>query len=317
MWLLLVSPALAAAPGHWHPTDLAPLSTRFAETSSKLQVVLEDRESTAKTLADALLEYEEALDLMGDRATVAERTRCDAMQEQFKDHRLELQTFAEHLVEDYDAAFRRAVAKAAGPGFADLQECPSKIATGPSLPGMPGASSPNPDCEGPDLNQTFAKAVDADPDLERDLAEVLSRNWPEIEIRSEPQPPVDGTRWLMVRDLVVAVAKDTLTGIENSDSLARLDLAQRAAETDAAGLVGLRDELAKIETKTSDSRAALGGPILEAADGVLAKKAPGTGWCANPRALGACTGDDAGADTLSTVAANKKVKKAAAANAAK
>jgi hypothetical protein len=308
MWFLLSAAALAQAPGHWHPTDLAPLSTRFHESSTKLQVVLADREATAKTLANALLEYEEALDLLGGRAPARERERCDTLQEEFKDHRDELQTFANTLVEDYDAAFRRSVARAAGPTFPELQECEATISSG-----LPGMSTPNALCEGPNLNQTFATAVDADPELARDLDEVLARPWPQMSIPQEPQAVIGGTSWLGVRDVVQGVAADTLTGIETSDGLGRLDLANRAAEIDdPSELEALEAELAELEAETTASRAALGEPILTAAEGVLAKKdAADTGWCANPRTLGACAGSDAGRDLLAQVTSHKKVRKAA------
>jgi hypothetical protein len=310
MWFLVSSTAFAVAPGHWHPTDLAPLSTRFHDSSAKLQEVLADREGTAKTLAAALLEYEESLDLLGSRAPAAERARCDELQEGFKDHREALQTFANKLVEDYDAAFRRSVARAAGGTYAELQECEAEIERG-ALPGMPGQKTPNMACEGPNLNQTFATAVDADPELARDLDELLARPWPQTTIEQEPQAVIDGTSWLLVREVVQGVAGETLSGIETSDGLSRLDLANRAVEaTGQADMDVLHAELAQLEAETTASRAALGEPILAAAEAVLAKKSAETGWCANPRTLGACVGPDAGRDVLAAVTSNKKVQKA-------
>jgi hypothetical protein len=143
------------------------------ESATKLQAVLADREATAKTLAAALLEYEEALDLLGDRRPRESGHGATSLQEDFKDHRVALQSFANTLVEDYDAAFRRSVARAAGPTFPDLQECRRRSSRARCRACR--AAHAEPGLRRRNLNQTFATAVDADPDLAHDLDEVLAR----------------------------------------------------------------------------------------------------------------------------------------------
>jgi len=313
MWSTFTSLALAAAPGHWHPNDLAPLSKLYAESSGQLREVLARREGEGQALAQAILQYGEALDLLGADAPASEREHQAALEDDFKDMRLEVQSFADTLVSDYDAAFRGAIARAAGPTFPDLQECEARVSSGPVMPGLPSDSEANPDCEGENLNATLAAKADADPQLKVDLDEIVARRWPEITMAAQPRAVLGGEpRWVSVRELVAAVASDALGGIEASDALSRMELQSQLAEADdPAAIDALRVKADQIDAQTAASRAALGAPILAAAKSALAKRNedPPIGWCVHPALLGGCVGEEADG-VVEELAKNKKVKKA-------
>ena len=307
---MLTSLAFAEAPGHWHPNDLAPLSKLYADSSDRLREVLVQREAEGQALAQAILRYEEALDLLGGDAPAAEREHHAALEDDFKEMRLQVQSFADTLVADYDAAFRRAIARAAGPPFPDLQECEARMSTGPTMPGLPSDSEPNPACEGENLNATLAAKADADPRLKADLDEIVARPWPTITVAAQPRPVLGGEpRWVSLRDVVAAVAGDALSGIEASDALARMELSSQLADLgdDPAALDALRVKAEQIDAQTAASRAAIGGPVLSAARAALEKRRddPPIGWCVYPELLGGCAGEEAGG-VVEDLARNRK-----------
>jgi hypothetical protein len=84
---------------------------------------------------------------------------------------------------------------------------------------------------------------------------------------------IDGTSWLLVRDVVKGVAADTLSGIETSDGLSRLDLANRAAEADdQAEMDALEADLAKLEAETTGVPCRPRGPNPEGGGGRCARE---------------------------------------------
>jgi hypothetical protein len=313
MWTWLVATALAAPVGFWHPDDLAPRSELFVSSSERLQQPFEDRSGQAESLANALREYREGLDLLGDRAPAAERDRLEALEKEFQRQHAVLQDFADRLVADYDQAFTTAVERAVK-AKGEVVECQATIRSGPALPGVPSREQKNPDCQGEDLNAALAATVDADAALKAAVEEVLARPWPELGLASEAQAPVGGgERWIAVRDLLLAGARPKLQQIEAADDEARMKI-DAAIEGGATveELKALEPEAERIEQETAAKRAALAAPVLAAAEGRMAKKwagEPATGWCANPVALGGCTGEDASRVLVARLLEDKKVAK--------
>ncbi|MEQ1502080.1 MAG: hypothetical protein ABMB14_07605 [Myxococcota bacterium] len=314
MWVWLATAVSAAPVGHWHPDDLAPISTRFASSSEKLQQPFEARSTAADQVAAALREYRESLDLLGDAAPAAERERLDQLEQEFQRQHAVLQAFADQLVGDYDAAFMAAVDRAVK-ARGEVEQCPSTVRAGPSIPGIPPKVAPNPDCHGADLNASLASTVDTDPELGAALDEILGRPWPTVAVDRTPQAPIGGgARWLGVHDLVVAGARAELQDIEITDDQDRGEI-DAAIESGATidQLKLLEPKAKAIEARTAGARAALAAPVLAAANKTIAKKwasEPATGWCANPRLLGGCTGDDAARDLVARLLDDKRVAKA-------
>jgi hypothetical protein len=183
---------------------------------------------------------------------------------------------------------------------------------------MPTHRTPNPDCQGEDLNAALAAAVDADAALEATITEILGRPWPEIGLDAAPQAPVGGdARWIEVRDLMMAGARSALQRIDQRDDDARGKI--EAAIEQGGSVEELRrltPEADRIEAETAAARAALAAPILAVAEARMAKKwggEPATGWCANPGPLGGCTGEDASRALVSRLLEDSKVARALAA----
>lgn len=317
MWLIaLVSAAVAAPAGYYHPQDLAARSERFSEVTERSGGAFEDASRRSSELARALRDYREALDLLGDRAPAAERERLEELQKTFNRQRATLQAFAETLLEDVDGEFRAAVERAVASVPGEVTVCEGEVADGPRVPGMRQRTRPNPDCTGDDLNDALAGKVDADPALRRALREIVAVEWPALDLPSEPQAPVGGgARWISVHALLRQGAAGTLKRIVQEDDEARLPF-QAAIEqgASAAELAEHVDAARRLTAATASKRARAAAPVLEIADSRLQRLEkrgePATGWCANPPLLGGCTGDDATGDLVARLLDDKKVGKA-------
>ena len=312
MWQALVSAAVAAPVGYWHPADLAPRSKLFVTASETLQTTYGDRERAITSLSAALRQYRTALDLLGDRAPAAEQERLEGLERDYQRQYAVVQAFADDLIGGFDGAFQAAVDKAVAAAGGAV-ECEAMIASGARIPGMPARTAPNPACQGDDLNAALAAAVDADPALKTAIDEVLARPWPPMALPPEPQAPVGGgERWLSVHDLMMAGARDALQAIELRDDEAR-DAIEAKLEQGATTeeLKALEPEAQRIEAETAKARADLAAPVLAAAGAAMAKwkGESATGWCANPAALGGCSGADASRDLVGRLVDDKKVAK--------
>jgi hypothetical protein len=307
--------AWAAPAGHWHPDDLAPLSKRFVSSAERLQASMEAPQSSADRMAAALREYQEALDLLGASAPAADRERLAALERQYRAEYAALQRFADQVITDYDEAFTASVERAVA-GFGEVHQCPSRIAGpggGPRIPGAPPASQPNPECLGEDLNAALAARVDEDAALTAAVDEIVARAWPAVTVAAEPRPPVGGgERWLSVRDLMVAGARARLRAIDDQDDELRAPVEAKLEDgATAAQVAAMAPEVERIEQQTAAARAALAAPVIAAADVAFAKwkGEPATGWCANPAALGGCTGTNASRELVGRLVDDKKVAK--------
>lgn len=302
--------------GFWHPDDLAPLSQRFVSSSEKLQEPFGLRQNDADRLAGALRQYREALDLLGPAAPAAERERLERMEHTFQREHAVLQAFADQVVDDYDAAFMAAVERAVTGLGGEVRQCEAEVVTatsGPRIPGMKPASQPNPDCVGENLNARLAAVVDADPALTAAIDQILARSWPSLTVDAEPQAPIGPSgRWLWVRDLMVAGARDALTAIDRADDDARAKFEASVEEgASPEALAALAPEARKVTEQTAAARAALAAPVLEAAAGAMSRwkgESP-AGWCANPALFGGCTGDNQSRDLVGRLVDDKKVQK--------
>jgi hypothetical protein len=288
----------------------------FASASERLQQAYGERERAIESLSAALRQYRTALDLLGDRAPAAERERLDALERDYQRQYAVAQAFADDLVGSFDAAFQAAVDEAVA-GAGGAVECEATVSSGPRIPGMPAKRTANPACQGKDLNADLAAAVDADPALKAAIDEVVGRPWPEVALPPEPQTPIPAgpaaaERWLSVHDLMMAGAREALQAVELRDDEAR-DAIEAKLEQGAgtAELEALQPEARRIEAATAAARADVAAPVLAAAEAAMAKwkGEPPAGWCANPVALGGCTGADASRDLVGRLVDDKKVAK--------
>lgn len=315
MIIALALPALAspaASPvGHYHPADLSPLSQVFLAASEHLTGPFEKQSSAIERYAGALRQYREALDLLGPQAAPAERERLAALEKDYHRQEAILQAFADDVVDDFDTQMRAAVERALV-SLGEVQRCIDQIPDGPQVPGLRPRSKDNPECVGPNRNQQVATAMDADALLARAVDGLLARAWPEVTLPSEPQAPTDGAgRWLLVRHLLVAGARDQLRAIDNADDEARMEIGA-ALEQDDVDPAALKARVDQIAADTAAARSAFAAPLLSLALERAAKwkGEPAVGLCANPRLLGGCTGDDASSELVGRLLDDKKLAKA-------
>ncbi len=292
---LLASAPAAAADGYWHPADLSAESQLFRRLNEGSLGPFDDRSRRADELAQALRDYALALDLLGARAPAEERARLDALEKQFHRDKAKVEAFASALVDDVDRTFQAAVERALAQMEGSYEVCERQIPAGPQVPGMRRRMQDNPACTGEDVNARLAALLDADPTLAAEVDEILALTWPAFTIEPEARPAVGGDdRWILVAPLFRRGATDALRRIDQADENARLPF-QAAIEEGASKeeLARLATEAEKVDAATAAARAALGSPVLDAADKALSRWGEAAGWCANPPALGGCAGEDA------------------------
>ena len=309
MLILSWSIAFAQSGGYYHPTDISRVSSSMGEASENLATAFDERARLIKKLAAALRHYRESLDLLGDRAPQAEWKRLERLEQQYHRQEAVLQRFADALVEDFDTAMVGAMGRALKP-FPNATRCEAEVPVpGPRIPGMPGRTSPNPECKGIDLNAKVAARMDSDPQLAPILREIFAREWPNITVDGIPQPPIgDGVeRWVGVRVLHTTVVPERLRELDHQDDVLRNEV-EAKLEHDNHDVDHLKSRVDEIERVTRAARSELGGRVLEQAEARFAKwKDFGEiGWCANPDLLGGCLGTDTTRKVVSQLKGDRK-----------
>ena len=307
-----VHTALAAPVGFHHPLDVADASQRFAEAQAVAGEAFASRQERAASLAAALRAYEEALDLLGDRAPEEARARFLALDKAFRRDQAIVSAFAQDQLDTFDAAFSGALSRAIG--ARTLDTC--RVAPERTLRVGPRGPSPKPEaCEGADLNAELAAHMDADPQLAADLSQLLDAAWPAFEVDVQPIAPVAGDPWLDLHAVFATHTGPALTAIATADEDARLDF-QVAIEQGASleARQAMLDKARTITQRTASQRAAMAAPVLEAVEAMVAKDVkkggPAIGWCAQPALFGGCTGAPAAAPVAARLIEHPKVAKA-------
>lgn len=300
--MLLISTALA---GFYHPSDVAAVSERFATASEASAERATTAQKQARTLAAALVDYEEALDLLG----ITDHSRQQALQTQYQRDFAVLQAFVDEQVERFDTAFGSALTRAlqAHPG---AQRCERDVPVGRALPGMAARTERNPECKGDDLNETLAAAIDADTQLSAELAALGDTPWPELTVDVQPVP-IEGGRWISAPAFFRSQCREALKAIRTADYEARLDfqvaIEQGASKAELEAMVG---KARAVDSRTAAHRLAAAAPVLERASKVFEKNAPDAAWCPQPKVLGGCTGTEATKELADLLLADKKLVKA-------
>ncbi len=309
---ILWSAAAAAGPAaYYHPDTVAEQSVRFAQSAEQAGGAFDRAQQEVGQLGRALEELEAGMGMLGDSAPEASRAWAEQTRKEGLAQFVSVQRFVDAIQTDYSGAFeaalKRALPKVSGGGGGGVAVCK------PSGPRMgPGGGGGSRSCEGQDLSPALAKAIDADAELERALAEIMGRSWPSIALTPAPQPVValTGTeRWISASALVDTFLADRVSartelledgqseledGIEAGDAAA----IQKASAMKEAYLKGLGEDGAALRAAATEAlaRAAKKGSLPG-----------GVGVCANPRALGGCPGDDISEAALPVLKADKKL----------
>jgi hypothetical protein len=310
--------AAHAGTGYYHPSDVSADSTLFAKAQEVAGVTFQQRSETAMALAGAIRHYEEALDLLGEAATEAERARHHEIAARYNREFAILQAFTNEQLDGFEAAFVGALQRALIDQ--DALECrPTQARSGPRLSPRFGGGGTDPvTCDGDDLNAVLASQMDQDIQLQADLDAILGSEWPALTIDAQPQPnyPPTATQFMPIRDFMRHGAATALDAIEEADEDARLTF-QAAIEEGATpeDLASWRAQGIAITDETAARRAALAADVCAAADKYwtrLEKKSARVGWCAQPAMLGGCQGTAATQSTFDATVQYGAVRKALA-----
>lgn len=302
--------AQAAEAGHYHPDTVAAKSARFTEAAKLMGPSFDAAQQQLTRLGRAVEALDGAVLLLGDRAPEPLEAWAVTARKRLAGGYLSVQRHVDLVQEDFGEEFggalQRAIA-AEGDAYA-LKECG---ATG--IAAMMGGRS---QCEGADRNAALAARLDADPELAAFTEELKTIPWPSVEVPSRTADPIPLTgtaRWVSADAVLDAHARGALVRradaleealdplidrIEAGDAEA-ISEGQGAHDRYAAALAEDGTVLWESMTITLQRAERRGGPVA-------------VGVCPVPVGLGGCTGDDATAAVLETLAADRRFLKSVA-----
>jgi len=308
MWLFSLismnSSAFAGAPAFYHPDDIAAKSAQFAAASDLVGPKFEAGEKQVSQLTKAVGRLELGTALLGAGATPELGAWTSTTRRQLTGQYLRLQKHVELIQGDFSNVFGAALDRAL-PGITAGKDAVECVASGVA------AMMHRTDCVGEDLNVALAAALDKDPKLQADLRDIAAVEWPTITLTPAAQPvvAVTGTdRYVSLWALGEKFAGTRVTERETTLDAALEDLAEGLDANDPKAI-------ASAEAARASWAAGIGADgdaLRAAAEATIAKQktAPGSwGWCANPKILGGCTGEDVTKEIVELLAADKKFAK--------
>lgn len=304
MWTILIAVASAGTPAFYHPDDIAARSARFREVSEAIAPKFERGQDVVARYSNALADLEIGVALLGEAAPEGLATYAQLTRRQVTGQYLRLNKHSELVQEDFSGVFLDALSRALPKLSAgkDVVECK---ATG--VEAMMHQTS----CKGENLNEPLARLIDADGQLGRDIASILSIEWPSVTVDPKAQlvAPLTGTQsWVDLATLGKAFASARLEARKDAfeHELAPLEDGLDAKDAGAIKAAGEKKE-AYLTALGGD------GALLRAAtQGALgrARNLPAAvGLCANPAALGGCTGEDVTRQVIEVLRSDRKFAK--------
>jgi hypothetical protein len=313
MLLILVANLTAAEPGFYDPNRVAAASAQFARYAEVLQPNFETMQNALIRAGNDVEELDLGVSLMGDRASKDLLAYRADLRKQYARQGLEAATFSDWIQDASTQVFMSAleIAIADLADTYDVTECSPASGGIASMTG-PGASGGSRSCDGTDLNAQLAASMDANPSLVGVVDQLLAEEWPTVGLSGAEQKPVKLTGkdgYVRLAPLVQALAGDQITKLDDDldRSLGDLDRDLQGSEDDARAALE-RGEALRVTYESE--LAALGETVLGAIEKPLDKAGVDIGVCANPVALGGCTGTDRTDEVIALVKDNKKVLKA-------
>lgn len=307
MWTIFLSVAAAGTPAFYHPDDIAAQSVRFKEVSEAIQPKFERGQDVVARYSNALADLEVSVGLLGSDVPEGLASWSQLTRRQVTGQYLRLNKHADLVQEDFSKVFLDALGRAL-PKVAAGKDAVECTATG--VVAMMHRTS----CVGEDLNGALAKAIDADGQLGRELASILSIEWPSVSVEPTAQGvvPLTGTsRWVDLAALGKAFAQARIDARKDAFERALAPLEDGLDAKDPAAIKAAGE-------KKSAYLAALGtdGAVLRAEVGAALGRMKGApadvGLCANPKVLGGCVGEDVTEAVVAALKADKKFNKAIA-----
>jgi len=303
---LLALATTAFAGDYYHPTDVSAASAQFQRAAQATQEPLGAMQDRLDAQAQALVDMELALDLLGERAPASQRERLVELRRLHARQRAVAQLFIEELAGDFDTAFSEALQRSLSGRTPEI--CRAQA----SIPGPRARASSS--CSGTAINGALAHSMDSDKALELAVSELVSRPWPTVGLDASAARAVgpDGAPTLDITAWFRSAVGPRLSGIDHADEADRLPI-EAAVEDGASAeqLERLRADAAAITAHTAAARLALSEPVLAAIEQGQAKgKLPPFTWCAQPELLGGCDATTAAPELGEALLASKPVRKA-------
>ena len=310
--LLISSAVLAGEPGYYHPDFVGPHSALFEKASAHVAQEFDAVQGDMARFSPDLVALDQGAALCAQRAPEGFITYAAELRRESAGQTAMVQAFVDTLVDDFEVTFGGAmerVLEAATEGY-DVTLCKAE-----GIHALMGRNQ----CEGTDLAPIIGEHMDRDADLVQDVEEILGLEWPSFTLAGRAQPVIPITGVGSYIDLQVLT--DALLSDRIAEAKARHATAIEGIEADLeeGDTQAVRD--AALE-KAQDYRVLYERDLAEigegffdtvgAALGRLQKKgAPAAvGVCANPQALGGCSGQDVTDLVLPLLVADKKLQKA-------
>ena len=304
--LLAAAPAYAAA--YYHPDEVARVSTVFNAAAERLGPMFDEHQAQLTKVGVSLEELELGVALLGPSCPEATRAWALETRKQVTGQFLLVQKHVDGIQDGYASAFGDALARALPkvPGGTSATQCQAK---GPAFGPTMGKST---SCSGDDLNAAIAKVIDADPVLQKAVADLNGAAWPELAIQPAPQPvvPITGdANWMNLGAVAKALVPETLSAAKDSLEADLEGLREGLLSRDPQALATAQAKKDAYLAKLTASGTALRALLDDAVRGKK-KGTPAIGYCANPAGLGGCPGTEVTDAMIAELRADPKLTKA-------
>lgn len=294
--LLLVLAAFAAEPAYWSADGVAGNSTWFGKAQSRDAKAYELATSGLERSKKAVSSLELGVSLTGNPADLNGFT--DTARRELAAQFLRLQRHADLLGSDYEKVFGDAVQRAlptVGKGY-DLKECgpPSGIAA--------MLKNTSAGCKGADLNVPLAHAIDADPALQKAVADILTVEWPTIQLTTKVAaviPLTGSARTVEAAAVAKLLRREQLDAAQDDYDVAVEQLAEELDSTDPTVKQAAIAKAEAAHDAWAKKVAVIGvGLWPELTKKLKSAKLKDVGLCPNPATTGGCGAPDATREIL-------------------
>ena len=299
---LFLTIAFAGDSAWWSEDAVSRASALFGKAQARDAEAYEKAQDQLEAAKRAVGDLELGAAIVGGGAV---DPYAESLDRQLSGQFLRLQKHADLLGSDYASVFgdalKAAIAKVA-PGQS-VTEC--KVASKVEM--LMGKA---PKCAGTDLSAKLAAAMDQDPALIAAIGEILTIEWPKIDVKGTVQGGVSLTGSEQSVDAAALARKlqhDALAALDDERDIAIEQLSEDMESEDPKVQAAAVAKAATVKATWRAGVEKLGGKVRSDATKLLTKAAKKGGptavaLCANPQNLGGCGVPDVTHDVLDLVA---------------